>query len=230
MDQQIEPVLGKKVRRDRVSQQLFREQVLVVARQLFAQDGADGLSMRRIAAAVGAAPMTLYRYFPSRVHLLRHIWDDLLAGALQESNQRVAQATQPCERPGAFAEGFMAYWARQPDNYLLVFTTGHPAQAAAAGLPPYVDQSALRSHFEAIGTVLDTCVAPLAWAVDERRRVVETIFCLCVGYLHTTLYFANYRWRDVDLLRSEVVGLIHAQVRSAVTALRAQHGLPGLPD
>lgn len=50
--------------------------ILRAARALFEREGAEGVTMRRVASAVGLTPMALYRHFPSRDALLRRIRDD----------------------------------------------------------------------------------------------------------------------------------------------------------
>lgn len=213
---------GKAFRRDRREQLLFREAVIAAARDLFLQEGADGLSMRRIAASVGTAPMTLYRYFPSKQHLLRHIWNDLLDASLAVCQRAAAEQSQPLARPGAFAGQLIAHWAAQPGNYLLVFTAG---SSGAVGSRAHVDDlPAIQRHVDALQVLLDDCVQPLAWPVAERRRLVEWVICQCFGYLHPMVYLANFDWRDPDMLRRELVTCIDEHVRVAAAALRQQTG------
>jgi AcrR family transcriptional regulator len=57
---------------------LTRAAVLDAALRIVDRDGLDGVSMRRIAAAIGATPMALYRYVPSKAALL----DALVAAVL----------------------------------------------------------------------------------------------------------------------------------------------------
>jgi len=52
------------------------ERILRAARTLFERDGAEGVSMRRVAEAVGLTPMAIYRHFPNREALLKRISDD----------------------------------------------------------------------------------------------------------------------------------------------------------
>lgn len=52
------------------------ERILRAARALFERDGAQGVSMRRVAEACGLTPMAIYRHFPNREALLKHISDD----------------------------------------------------------------------------------------------------------------------------------------------------------
>jgi AcrR family transcriptional regulator len=46
------------------------------ARRLLIQDGAEAVTMRRVAAAVGVTPMAIYRYYPDRASLLNALADE----------------------------------------------------------------------------------------------------------------------------------------------------------
>src|SRR5260221_8286544 len=50
---------------------LSREQIIVAAAELVAREPGTSLTIKRVAEAVGAAPMALYRYFPDRDDLLQ---------------------------------------------------------------------------------------------------------------------------------------------------------------
>ena len=43
-----------------------RDRIFKAARALFDKEGLDGLSMRRLAEAVGITPMAIYKHFPTR--------------------------------------------------------------------------------------------------------------------------------------------------------------------
>lgn len=52
------------------------EKILRAAYDLFDREGADAVTMRRVAEAVGITPMAIYRHFPNRDALLKHISDE----------------------------------------------------------------------------------------------------------------------------------------------------------
>jgi TetR/AcrR family tetracycline transcriptional repressor len=58
---------------------LSREAVMTVARAALAQDGVDGLSMRRLARRLGVAPNALYSHVASRDDLIDALLDDTLS-------------------------------------------------------------------------------------------------------------------------------------------------------
>jgi AcrR family transcriptional regulator len=56
-----------------------REMVLATALEIIDRDGADALSMRRLAAALGRDPMILYRHAPNKAALLDGVAETVLA-------------------------------------------------------------------------------------------------------------------------------------------------------
>jgi AcrR family transcriptional regulator len=51
------------------------ESIAEAARRLFEEEGAEGVTMRRVADAVGVTPMAIYRHYPSRHALLNSVAD-----------------------------------------------------------------------------------------------------------------------------------------------------------
>lgn len=50
--------------------------ILRAAHRLFDREGADAVTMRRVAERVGITPMAIYRHFPNREALLKRLSDD----------------------------------------------------------------------------------------------------------------------------------------------------------
>lgn len=60
------------------------DKILRAAHKLFDADGVDGVSMRRVADAVGITPMAIYRHFDSREALLKQISDNSFDDAARD--------------------------------------------------------------------------------------------------------------------------------------------------
>ena len=67
---------------------ITREVVLAAALEIIDRDGADGLSMRRLARALGRDPMILYRHAPSKAALLDGVAEIVLAQLNVDSGDR----------------------------------------------------------------------------------------------------------------------------------------------
>jgi AcrR family transcriptional regulator len=60
--------------------QLTRERIITAAIELIEQEGADAVSMRRIAAELGSGVMSLYNHVPSKAVLLDEVAERVLSG------------------------------------------------------------------------------------------------------------------------------------------------------
>ena len=70
------------------SSKITREVVLAAALEIIDRDGADGLSMRRLARALGRDPMILYRHAPNKAALLDGVAETVLAQLKVDSADR----------------------------------------------------------------------------------------------------------------------------------------------
>ncbi|MEU4190805.1 TetR/AcrR family transcriptional regulator [Kribbella sp. NPDC026611] len=68
-----------------------KDRITAAATYLLTTDGAEGVSMRKVAAAVGITPMAIYQYFPDREALLHAVAD----AAFVELVRRWESATRP---------------------------------------------------------------------------------------------------------------------------------------
>jgi len=89
------------------------EKILRAAHKLFDREGADAVSMRRVAELVGITPMAIYRHFPNREALLKRLSDDSFNTVAHEWEVR---ATHPdiLERLLALLEPYLNYALEHP--------------------------------------------------------------------------------------------------------------------
>ena len=110
-------------------------EILDMARQHVARDGAPGLSLRSIARDLGMAPSALYRYFGGRDALLTALI--LAAYASLATEAEWAAEAAAAARNGSDAERFVAVpramrrWAlAHPHEWALIFGTPVPGYEA----------------------------------------------------------------------------------------------------
>ena len=90
------------------------EKILRVAHKLFDGDGADAVTMRRVAEAVGITPMAIYRHFPTRDALLKRLSDDSFNAVAHEWETRRTRHTDVLKRLLALAEPYLDYALAHP--------------------------------------------------------------------------------------------------------------------
>ncbi|MBI5258926.1 MAG: TetR/AcrR family transcriptional regulator [Burkholderiales bacterium] len=204
-------------RRTRAEQAEFYEHLVQTALQLFSDGGFEAVSMRRLAGEVGVPPMTLYRYFPSKLHLVRHVWDHILARACERASQDLADLKEPLARLRGYLDGFLQYWLEHREHYWIVFAfqddLGEPqAGETAAALAPD-----LRGFFTTLGQLLDACAAsPLD--ATRRRHELDLMVCKALGFLLGAIGLASLRWTDASLLKAGVLDDIVGRLQPANAA------------
>ncbi|WP_329234623.1 TetR/AcrR family transcriptional regulator C-terminal domain-containing protein [Actinoallomurus sp. NBC_01490] len=139
---------------------LSREKVLDAALELVDQVGVDGLSMRKLGAALGVEAMTLYHYVPNK--------DALLSGLVERTATR-AFTVDAAAGWQAMLRGFAAGFRRE--------LLAHPGVVPLVATRPVTTPSALRE--------LETAVAILraaGFGTREAFHVVNTVATFTTGH------------------------------------------------
>jgi AcrR family transcriptional regulator len=119
-------------RRDR-SRADTDQQIRAVARGLLVDQGAQGVTLRAIARAMGITAPALYRYYDSFEDLIQQVCADICADLAEELAADLAAIPED-DTPGrvfAVCRGFRTWAIRHPREFSLVFAT----PAGPAGTP-----------------------------------------------------------------------------------------------
>jgi len=121
--------VGTSERRERERQEL-RSSILDAARELFAEQGYEAVTMRKIAERIEYSPTAIYFHFKDKETLLREICDTDF-GALAHDFQKIARISDPVERLRQIGRNYVAFAIEHPNHYRLMFMTPHPASMRA---------------------------------------------------------------------------------------------------
>jgi len=119
------------------------------ARDLFDHEGAQGVSMRRIAAKVGITPMAIYKHYPDKDALLNALMLDGFAA--WEARVAAITSTEPLAWAQAMGEAFLDFALNEPRRYEAAFLLKASAARRypgdfVAGRSPVI--SKLMAHIE----------------------------------------------------------------------------------
>jgi len=106
----------------------LKEACIQAAREVIAEHGVEGLSLRDVARKLGVSHQAPYRHYPSRDHLLAAImqrcFEDFAAFLDQASKAHASDALL------GMGEAYMRYAAQKPLEYRLMFGTPWPEPAS----------------------------------------------------------------------------------------------------
>ena len=103
----------------------IRTKILDAARELFAEQGYDAVTMRTIAERIEYTPTAIYYHFKDKDALIRELCDADY-GALAEEFQKIATIANPKERLRAMGLAYAGFAFEHPNHYRLMFMTSHP--------------------------------------------------------------------------------------------------------
>ena len=113
--------MGIAERREREREEV-RRKILDAARDLFAREGYDRVTMRRIAEAIEYSPTTIYNHFEDKDDLVQSLCDEdfaRLLGVLQEAEP----PADPVEHIRQLGLAYARFGVGYPNHYRFMFMT-----------------------------------------------------------------------------------------------------------
>ena len=116
--------MGSRDRRDRERKET-REKIFAAAREMFAHEGYEAVTMRAIADKVEYTPTAIYHHFANKQALVTELCNcdfDVLA----KQFARASTITDPLERMRMAGEAYLQFAIEHPQHYRFMFMTTLP--------------------------------------------------------------------------------------------------------
>jgi AcrR family transcriptional regulator len=115
--------MGITERRERERNEV-RTKILDAARELFAREGYEAVTMRRIADAIEYSPTAIYLHFKDKETLIRELCEEDF-GSLARAFQKIAKEPDPLERLRKIGMAYVDFGVEKPNHYRLMFMSAH---------------------------------------------------------------------------------------------------------
>jgi AcrR family transcriptional regulator len=146
----------------------LRDAILETARKLFATEGYQSVSMRRIGQDAGCSPMAVYRHFASKQELLLSICEESFAHMFR--NLERPHPDLPLVEQLRFRIGiFIRFCVAHPSHYRLAFL-----DAAFAGVD-IPSRRCLRDHFH---NLVAECVESEKLSINPDAYALTLLACM----------------------------------------------------
>lgn len=118
-----------------------KETILQAAREIIAEKGPDGLSLRELARRIDYSPSGLYEYFSSKEEIVTAVCVEGL-GLLSDYLNRAPTNLTPAERLLEMGLAYLDFAREHPEHFRLIFASlsheqTHLAEEAMNGDSPY---------------------------------------------------------------------------------------------
>jgi AcrR family transcriptional regulator len=190
-----------------------RTKILGAARELFAREGVDAVTMRAIAKRIEYTPTTIYHHFRDKHALLVELCRvDMLS--LAQAFQRIGRIEDPAERLCRLGMAYVDFAIEHPAHYQFLFMTPKPDLLAGDPLTATPDQNA---YLMLLATVRDGIEAErYRPEFDDPHQLAQ----LAWGGLHgiVSLNIAKgseswIEWRDVRESARAMIDLMMRGIR-----------------
>ncbi len=100
----------------------IRERILSTAEHVFAEEGAEGLSIRRLAEKIDYSPSAIYKYFKSKDELVDELKESFFELILEQTHS-ITETSKPfAERARLCIAAYVRVAAEKPHHYMAAFT------------------------------------------------------------------------------------------------------------
>jgi AcrR family transcriptional regulator len=187
----------------------IRAELIEAAHALVKEDGYEGLTIRKLAARVGYAPMSVYSYFPDKHSILFALAQDAFA-VLARRMERDAPA-DPLEALLKLMREYAAFGFDNPNEYRTVFMTRDPAGFADMDLKGIQkDNPALLLLLQRVQACVDVGVLS-----GDVFAIATLIWTFGHGTVSLLISFPNYPFGNRDAYVERSIEVVLAGIRSA---------------
>lgn len=181
-----------------------RQRISEVASRLFAEEGFEAVSMRRLAQEAGCGTMSLYGYFPSKNAILRSLWEACFAELFPRIQEASRRGT-PRQRLERAATAFVDYWCAQPQHYRLVFLN---QDQRGEGEHYYVESSPVIERFGLFRELIARLQAAGQGRAGEPQVQSEALICALIGLCHALITIPEFQWQPRAALIAASLGIV----------------------
>lgn len=196
--------MGVRERREREKEAL-RQEILDAARDLFAREGYQNVSMRKIAEKIEYSPTTIYLYFKDKAHLLFCICEETFA-ALLETLEAIAEdedVSADGMRRGLRA--YVEFGLAHPNHYTVTFVRRHDHD----DLPDeftFEDSAGMRC-FGFLRAMVQKCVDQGVFRPCDVESTSQALWAAVHGVTSLLIVHDDFPFVDRDALIDRVIGI-----------------------
>jgi len=185
----------------------LRSQIRETARRLFAREGYESVSMRRIGAEVGCSPMAIYRHYENKEELLLSLCEETFATMIRLLDEARQKPGTRLEQLRRCVRAVVDFHLSHPNHYKVTFMTEIPPGPVAER------KVAIGQHvMDRLRTGVRECAGEKGLAIDVEMaaQIIRVGIHGLAGQLITT--GRCYPWKDPERMKDEVIAAVTRQL------------------
>jgi AcrR family transcriptional regulator len=194
-----------------------RERIMDAARRLFAHDGYEAVSMRRIATEIEYSATAIYVHFKDKRDLFSAICAEDFA-ALAKAAGDIDRVADPVERLAKLGLAYCRFGLEHPNSYRLLFMTPIEKTETDAALRPEKGDPSADSWAMCLMTVAAIAEAGrLRPEFSDVELAAQTVWAGVHGVVSLEIAMGRDSWIDWRPARRRVKAMLETLVRGICT-------------
>lgn len=195
---------GKRGRPPRSDKQIeaSRHRIVEAARGLFASEGYDGVSMRKVAAMADCQPSTLYTLFPNKRGLLHFLWHSIFEELAIEIDRAYRESAAQ-DRLSAMCLTLIDFWLKRPEDYKSIFLIEDRLQDSDDG---YFAQSPMVvQQVDGLRQAVAEAQARGEMRAGDPAEITSVLLCCTQGVAYSLIAIPEFPWGDPTRVKTLAV-------------------------
>lgn len=203
--------MGSRERRAREKEDL-RQEILEAARDLFAKQGYENVSMRKIAEKIDYSPTTIYLYFQDKDELCRSICEETFTKLVKQFGDIVARTSDPIEQLRRVGHAYVEFGLSHPNHYKVTFMGGgHPGRMEAGKLDFHGSMGG--KCFMNLRTIIAECVRQGKIRRVDVDTMTQAHWAVVHGITSLLITHPYFPWVDKERLIDQVIEVMIAGLK-----------------
>jgi AcrR family transcriptional regulator len=202
--------MGTVERRQRQKAQLRRD-ILAAARQMFAEDGYEQVTMRKLASRIEYSPTAIYLHFKDKQAVLEAVCEETFASLAERLGKLEARRLPPIDYLRAGLRLYVAFGLEHPDDYTLTFSM---RQGHADADPDGFAASAGNRAFEYLRGALERCIASGDLPPHDVDVAAQSTWAALHGLVSLFIAHPHFPWASRKKLVDHTIDAMIAGIRA----------------
>jgi AcrR family transcriptional regulator len=175
----------------------LRQAILTSARELFAQEGYENVSMRRVAEKIEHSPTSIYLYFRDKDELIYELCSETFALLSTQIEAAVAGKGTPLERLKRGLRAYVDFGIEHPHHYQTTFLTRHAKTPTAE----QIENSPGTRTFQCLVRGVTECVEAGLFRSKNVMAISQSLWTVIHGLTSLQITHGNcFPWIDREEL------------------------------
>jgi len=205
--------MGIKERRER-QKEVLREEILDAARELFAKEGYESVSMRKVAEKIEYSPTTIYLYFKDKSDLLYSVCEETFEKLLHSFEEIAKHSNDPVECLEEGLRNYIRFGLTHPNHYKVAFMN-RAEDLSLEDISKFISPDSTGTKaYSFLRDIVAECVRQKKFKEIDPELVAQSLWASCHGIVALLIIKCHFPWVDKEKLIDHTIKALFASLKT----------------